>query len=61
MNKERAIEVLKMIAEDAENDVYEFEGKPFDGKTVAAYFGHHGASIKALAEIVREFLEQKHV
>ena len=34
------------------NDAKEFDGRSFDGKTVAAYFGYHGASIGALAEVV---------
>lgn len=29
-----------------------FNGKPFSGATVGAYFGNQGAAIKALAEIL---------
>ena len=57
MTNGKKIEVLKMIAGDVENDAKEFDGKPFNGRTVAQYFGNHGAAIKALANIVREILE----
>lgn len=55
--KEKIIEVLKMIAEDAKNDATDFDGKPFTGKTVGTYFGNHGASIASLAKIIKEILE----
>ena len=49
---EKTVEVLKMIAEDMKNDAKNFDGKPFNGKTVATYFGNQGAAIAALAKIV---------
>ena len=52
------IKVLGMIAEDTENDAKNFDGRPFDGKTVAEYFGNQGAAIAALAGIVKSILEQ---
>lgn len=57
MNKKRLIEICEQVALDTENDAKEFDGKPFDGKTVAAYFGNHGAAIKALADTVKAMLE----
>ena len=60
--RERVVEILEMIERDMENDAKEFDGKPFNGRTVAEYFGKHGAAIAALARIVRtEFksLEEK--
>lgn len=54
--KQKIIEVLKMIAEDARNDARDFDGKPFTGKTVGEYFGNHGASIASLAEIIIEII-----
>jgi len=51
------IEVLQMIADDMERDAKEFDGKPFNGKTVATYFGNHGAAIAALANIMKKILE----
>lgn len=56
---DKRIEVLKTIADDMENDVKNFDGKPFNGRTVAQYFGCQGAAITALANIVRSILEEK--
>lgn len=55
--KEKLIEVLLMVAEDAEKDTNDFDGQPFTGKTVGTYMGYHAASIKTLAGIVKELLE----
>ena len=55
----REIEVLTMIAENAKKDVEQFEGKPFNGVTVAEYFGCHAASIRALANILKSILEEE--
>jgi len=57
-NAERLIEICDQVAEDVANDAKEFDGKPFDGKTVATYFGNHGAAIKALANIVKKLVEE---
>ncbi len=57
MSKE--IEVLEMIATDMKNDAREFEGRPFNGKTVAEYLGNLGAAIAALADIVKSTMEVK--
>ena len=57
--RKRKIEICEMIAADTENDAKEFDGKPFNGKTVGEYFGNHGAAIKALADIVKSLLEEK--
>jgi len=51
------IRILKMIADDMANDAKNFDGKPFNGKTVAEYFGNQGAAIAALADIVRSLCE----
>jgi hypothetical protein len=56
-NRSRRIEVLKMIASDAEADAKRFDGLPFNGRTVAEYFGNHGAAIATLADILREEIE----
>lgn len=53
------IKVCRMIAEDMANDAFEFDGKPFTGKTVAEYFGNQGAAIAALANILRFVLEER--
>lgn len=54
------IETLKEIAADMKRDAEEFDGKPFNGKTVGTYFGYHGAAIAALADILRSTLEGGH-
>lgn len=56
MTKERMIEICNQVSIDVENDAREFDGKPFDGKTVATYFGYQGAAINALANVLKEFL-----
>jgi hypothetical protein len=55
--REKIIKVLEAIAKDMENDAKDFEGKPFTGKTVAAYLGYQGAAIAALANIVKKIME----
>jgi len=50
-NKEKAIKICEMIAQDMANDARKFEG--FDGKTVAEYFGNQGAAIATLAHIIK--------
>ena len=54
---DKRIKVLNMIAKDMENDAKEFDGKPFNGKTVATYFGNQGAAIATIANIVKSQLE----
>ena len=54
MDKEKTLKVLNMIQQDMANDALEFDGKPFDGKTVATYFGNQGAAIAALAVIISQ-------
>ncbi len=58
MEDSRKIEVLRMIATDMKNDARDFDGRPFDGRTVATYFGNQGAAITALARIMESVVEQ---
>lgn len=53
------IKILEEIAKDAEKDASDFDGQPFTGKTVGTYLGYHGASIAALANILKSFIEEK--
>lgn len=53
----RLLQVLDDIASDMKNDAVIFDGKPFDGRTVAEYFGNQGAAIAALANILKELIE----
>lgn len=59
MTNSKKVTVLKMIAEDMKNDAAAFDGRPFNGKVVAEYFGNQGAAIAALANIVKSILEQE--
>lgn len=59
MDNNRLIKICEQVAADVENDAKEFDGKPFTGKTVAEYFGNHGAAIAALSDVLKELLENK--
>lgn len=54
--KEKIIKIMDMVAQDVENDAKNFDGQPFNGKTMTTYMGNHGASIKALANAIKEIL-----
>lgn len=56
-NTAKKIEVLEMIAADMANDAEKFDGQPFNGRTVAEYFGNQGAAIAVLANIFKSELE----
>ena len=48
-----------MIANDMKKDAEKFDGQPFNGKTVAKYFGHQGVAIAALAKIMQTMIDEK--
>ena len=48
--------ILLEVAADMEADAKSFDGRPFNGKTVAEYFGNQGAAIAALAKIMAKLL-----
>lgn len=56
MDNKKKLKVLKMIADDMKNDAKNFDGQPFNGKTVARYFGNQGAAIAALANIMQSII-----
>ena len=56
MDKEKIIKVLETIAQDMADDAKNFDGVPFNGRTVARYFGNQGAAIAALANIVKRLV-----
>lgn len=58
MEKEKLIKICQQVSEDMKKDAEDFDGKPFDGKTVATYFGYQGAAIAALANILEEILKE---
>ncbi len=52
------IEVLNLIAGDMKKDAESFDGRPFNGKVVAQYFGNQGAAISAIAMIIKAIVEE---
>lgn len=58
MDKERMLFILNLIADDMKKDAESFDGKPFDGKTVAEYFGNQGAAIAALSNILHLYIKE---
>jgi len=56
--RDKIIKVMKSVAEDMGNDARNFDGQPFDGKTVAAYLGNLGAGVTAVANAVKTILEE---
>ena len=50
--------VMDEIASDMQQDAINFDGKPFNGRTVAEYFGNQGAAIAAIAKAVKELSER---
>lgn len=60
MNYEDARRTCLAIADDMEADAKNFDGKPFNGRTVAEYFGNQGAAIAVLAKIVEQALAVQH-
>lgn len=59
MNEKEIVETLEMIAQDMRDDAENFDGKPFTGRTVAEYFGNQGAAIAALANIVKDLVNEE--
>lgn len=56
MDFERARMVCRDIAIDMMADAEAFDGKPFNGRTVAEYLGNLGAAVAALADILDQAL-----
>ena len=52
------IKILETIEADMKLDAEHFDGQPFNGHTVATYFGVHGAAIAALARIMKSIVEE---
>ena len=57
-NADRMTEVLEMVSQDMKSDATEFDGRPFNGETVAEYFGNQGAAIAAVANILKAIIQQ---
>lgn len=52
------IQVLDMIIQDMENDVKEFDGKPFTGKTLGELHGNLCATVQVLAKVMKKHIEE---
>lgn len=62
MNEKKKLNMIKIceqVSQDVKNDARKFDGKPFNGRTMAEYMGNHGAAIKALSDILTELLKEK--
>jgi len=59
IDKKKLIKICEMIRDDMKSDSINFDGKLFNGKVVAEYFGNQGAAIATLSDIVKEIIENK--
>ena len=55
--RDKIIKVMDMVAKDCKEDASNFDGKEFNGKNVATYFGNQGAAICAVANAIKTILE----
>jgi len=53
------IEVLNIIIDDCAQDVKDFDGKVFNGKTLGELHGILEAKIAALAKVIKSVVEEK--
>ncbi|MCP4607718.1 MAG: hypothetical protein GY845_03235 [Planctomycetes bacterium] len=58
-DKEQAIKILNFISNQIEQDVKEYSEKEFNAHSVGALFGKQNAMIGALAEILKETIEDE--
>lgn len=58
MDVNKINDVLEMIIEDCEQDVKDFDGKEFNGKTLGELHGILEAKIMALAKILKEVVNK---
>lgn len=57
MDKIRLIKICEMVAEDCKQDAAGLDGKPFNGRTFAESLGEQLAMIAALANTLKEVVE----
>ena len=55
---DQRVNICETIANDMKNDAKNFDGKEFNGRNVAEYFGNHGAAIAALANMIKELYKE---
>ena len=54
---DKTLEVLDMIITDCEQDVTDFEGREFNGRTLGELHGQLEAKIQALAKIIKKIIK----
>lgn len=59
MGDKETIEVLEMIMRNMREDARAFDCQPFNGRTVARYFGNQGAAIAELADTIKSLVEKE--
>ncbi len=47
------VKLMEMVEQDMRNDVNEYDGKPFDGRTMGEAIGSQCAAIVAIARSVK--------
>jgi len=55
----KMIDVLNMIIADCSQDVNDFDGREFNGKTLGELHGIIEAKVEALAKIIIKVIEQQ--
>lgn len=58
MNIKKHLGRMQLVIDETQKDVHEMEGKPFNGKVVAEYHGYMSAGLVAMAETIKEILEE---
>lgn len=58
MNNKKVINILRMIEDDMKEDAENFDGRPFNGRTIAEYLGNQGVAISILASIINLIIKQ---
>lgn len=58
MEDNRKIDALEMIVANMKREAKCFDGRPFNGKVIAEYFGNLEAAIVEMANIMDSILKQ---
>jgi hypothetical protein len=59
MDKNKLIKVLEEVEKDCKEDASKLDGQPFNGKTVATQLGYQLAAISAIAQVLKEFIQNE--
>lgn len=55
----RISEVMGLVSHDMENDVKNFEGKPFNGRTLGEAHGQLCAAVQAVAKALKQIVDEE--